>query len=599
MPTVSNIKKGGVVTVAIKVAGKVIPSEAELSSVMVEKHINRVSTAKITIIDGCPNSGKFNISSSDTFIPGKDISIEAGYDSDNKVIFKGIISKQSIKVENSRSSNLIIECRDPAVKMIVGRKSLTYSKKKDSDIMASIIETYDGLSHEITTTDTEWQEQVQYYATDWDFILSRAEANGLVVTTLNGKVSAFKPDADTTSVLTVKYGDNLINFNADLNSITQLDAVKAASWNYKTQEIETGEASVEYKGAGNLSSEKLSKVVGLSDFQLQTSASLEQSELTNWTKAQLVKSEFSKIRGDVTFQGTDVVEPGKYMTLEGVGDRFNGNHLISGVTHNITTGNWTSEVIFGLSPIWFTDEPDVMSPPAAGLLPGTRGLFNGTVKKIYEDPNTQLRILVDVPLFDQNGEGLWARLTNFYSTSGAGIFFLPEVGDEVILGFLNEDPRYPIILGSLYSSSKIMPFEGLEPNEKNSLKAIVSKSGIFIQFDDEKKVLTINTPNNNTAILSDKDKTITIRDQSNNSIVMSDSGVVIKSPKDITIEADQNLILKGNQGVKIEASGGDVEISGVNIKETADSQYSAEGSETAQINSGMELTLKSAMIMIN
>ena len=55
---------------------------------------------------------------------------------------------------------------------------------------------------------------------------------------------------------------------------------------------------------------------------------------------------------------------------------------------------------------------------------------------MYEDPDSQFRILVSVPLFDPNGEGIWARLTNFYSTNGAGIFFLPEVGDEVVLGFL-------------------------------------------------------------------------------------------------------------------------------------------------------------------
>ena len=80
---------------------------------------------------------------------------------------------------------------------------------------------------------------------------------------------------------------------------------------------------------------------------------------------------------------------------------------------------------------------------------------------------------------------------------------------------------------------------------------------------------------------------------------MSADGITIKSPKDISIEADQSLKLTGKQGVKISSSGGDVEVSGVNIKETAQSQYSAEGSMVAKINSGTELSLKSAMIMIN
>ena len=229
-----------------------------------------------------------------------------------------------------------------------------------------------------------------------------------------------------------------------------------------------GEGSNDYPGPGNISSKKLADVIGLGNFDLQTSGSLESADLTNWSKAQLIKSEFSKIRGDVKFQGSNLVDPGKFITLAGVGDRFNGDHLVSGITHTIADGNWMTVVAFGLSPVWFTEEPDVMAPSASGLLPGAKGLFNATVKKMFGDPDSQYRILVDIPLFDANGAGIWARLSNFYSTSGAGAFFIPEVGDEVVVGFLNEDPRYPIILGSLYSSSKLKPFSELDPNEKNS-----------------------------------------------------------------------------------------------------------------------------------
>jgi Rhs element Vgr protein len=599
MAASSNIKSGGVATFAMKVNGNIIPDELCILSITIEKNVNQVATAQIVILDGEADTGKFDASSSDSFLPGAEVTIEAGYDSKNDLLFKGIITSQSIRIDESVGSALEVECRDPSVKMIVGRKSLTWSQKKDSDIISSIIGSYSDLSSDVTATTSVWPEQVQYYVTDWDYILSLAEANGLIVTTLNGKVAVFKPDANTSPAVTVAFGNGLLEFNADMNSVAELSNVKAITWDYKNQVISSGQASNNYAGPGNLSSEKLSAVIGLASYQLQTAAPLETADLNNWSNAQLIKSEYSKIQGQAKFQGTPVVDPGKYITLQGLGDRFSGDHLISGVIHNLSEGNWTTEVAVGLSPIWFTTEPDVMSPPASGLLPGVNGLFNGTVKKMYGDPDSQFRILVDVPLFDQNGEGIWARLSNFYSTSGAGAFFLPEVGDEVVLGFLNGDPRYPIILGSLYSSSKIIPYKGLEPNEKNSLKAIVSKSGIFIEFDDENKILTITTPDKNTVILSDKDKQISIKDENENSIVMSADGITIKSPKDINIQADQNINLKGTQGINIESSGGDVDISGTNIKETANMQYSAEGSMTAKINSGTELSLKSAMIMIN
>ncbi|NOQ72956.1 MAG: type VI secretion system tip protein VgrG [Crocinitomix sp.] len=594
----TTIKSGGIVTFSVKVNGSVIPDETRVYSIHIEKGINRIPLAKISVLDGDASTGTFAASSSGTFLPGNKVVIEAGYDSSNKTIFAGIITKQTIRIDDTIGSMLIVECRDVAVKMIVGRKNLTFSKKKDSDIISSIIGTYSGLSSDVSATSTAWPEQVQYYATDWDFILARAEANGFVVNVIDGKVTVAKPDANTSSVLEIEYGNNLHEFNAELNSVNQLAGAKANSWDYKTQKVIDGEASNSTPGPGNLSAKKLSEVVGLKDYDLTTGANLEAADLTNWAKAQLVKSSFAKIRGDAKFQGTSLVDTGDYITLAGLGDRFNGDHLVSGVIHDISGGNWFTEATIGLSDMWFTEEPDVMAPPASGLLPGASGLFNGTVKKMYEDPDTAYRILVEIPLFDAAGEGIWARLSNFYSTSGAGAFFMPEVGDEVVVGFLNEDPRYPVILGSLYSE-KNKPFAGLDPAEKNPLKAIVSKSGIYIQFDDENKVLTLTTPGDNKVIFSDKDKSIMITDQNSNKIEMTSSGITMSSPKDITIKADGSLNLKGTQGVNIEASGGDVKTSGLNIKSTASMEFSAEGSATASVQGGAQLTLKAAMVMIN
>jgi Rhs element Vgr protein len=582
MATSANLKAGGIATYTVKVSGNVIPDAFNAYSIYVENRLNGIPSARITIQDGEPASGDFPASSSATFVPGAEITIEAGYDATNAVIFKGIITGQSIKVNEAIGSCLELLCRDEAVKMTVGRKCLTFSQQKDSDIISSIIGTYPGLSSSVTATSTTLPEQVQYYATDWDFILSRAEANGMIVSVVNGSVTVGKPDANTTPVATIAYGDGLLGFNADLDSTFQLGEVSASTWDYKQQALATGQASNNYAGPGNLSSKKLSGVIGLSDYQLQTSATLETTDLTEWSVAQLIKSGYSKIQGSAKFLGTGLLALANYITLEGLGDRFNGDHLVSGTVHNIADGNWITEISIGLSNTWVTQEPGVVAPPASGLLPGARGLLTGTVKKIFEDPGAQYRILVNVPIFDPNGAGIWARLSNFYATSGAGIFFLPEVGDEVVLGFLNEDPRYPIILGSMYSSSKNKPFNGLEPNGKNSVKAIVSKSGINIQFDDENKVFTITTPGSNQFILSDKDNKITIQDSNSNSIVMSSSGIDINSASNINIKA-----------------AGNVTISGMNIKENAQIEFSAQGSAAASVQASGMLTLRGAMVMIN
>ncbi len=588
----------GLVTYTVKVNGSSITDALAVKSIEVISGVNKIPSAVITIQDGDVNTGKFTASSSGDFVPGNEITIEAGYDSKNEIIFEGIITKQSLRVNEGIGSFLEVVCRDKSIKMIVGRKSAIFENKKDSEIIKSIVDTYSLKSH-ITSTLTKWPEQVQYYTSDWDFIMSRAETNGMIVVPLNGEVSVFPPNKNTKPVLNIEYGINLLAFNADLNSVNQYGNVKASSWDYKTQNVVDAKAASSLKGPGNLTTKKLSEVVGLKTYELQTTTPIQKTDLTNWSKAELVKSEYAKIRGEVSFQGSNLVSPGRYITLTGLGDRFNGDHLVSNVTHTIADGNWRTEVTIGLSSVWFTEEPDVIAPPASGLIPGVQGLYNGTVQKIYEDPDNQYRILVNVPLFQEKSNGLWARLSNFYSTSGAGAFFLPEVGDEVVVGFLNQDPRFPIILGSMYSNSKHKPYKELTPNKENSKKAIVSKRGIYIEFDDENKVFTINTPSKNQAIFDDKNKEIKINDQNGNSILMSSSGIELKSRKNITIQASQKLTLKGNTGVNIEATSGDVNVKGLNVKNSASVNFSAQGSASAELKGGAQTSIKGAMVMIN
>jgi len=169
----------------------------------------------------------------------------------------------------------------------------------------------------------------------------------------------------------------------------------------------------------------------------------------------------------------------------------------------------------------------------------------------------------------------------------------------MIVGFLNEDPRFPIILGSLYSNSKLKPFEELVPNKRNTTKAIVSKSGIEIIFDDENQIFTITTPDKNTIVFSDADKQITIQDQNNNTITMSEIGIALKSPKSISIDSEEKVSIIGAQGISLKAQEGDVNVEGVNIQHKAGREFSAEGSASASVESSGSLTLQGAMVMIN
>ncbi|HTR00577.1 MAG TPA: type VI secretion system tip protein VgrG [Candidatus Acidoferrum sp.] len=593
----AQIENGSLVTFTVKSGGKAIPDTFQVYSIHIEQAVNRIGVATVVILDGDPATEDFPASSSEVFVPGAEISIEAGYDNQNALVFAGIVTRQTLRVDEEVGSALEIECRDKAVKMTVGRKSASFANKTDSDVITTLIGNSPGLSSAVTATSAQIPELVQYYCSDWDFMLTRAEVNGMLVTTVNGKVSVFPYDQNATPALTLCYGQDIYGFQAELDAATQLKSVKASAWDFKNQKLVTAQSQASLAGPGNLTTQKLAGVIGLAEFALQTTAAVDSGNLQNWAKAQILKSEYAKIIGTVRSPGSAVAEPGCFITLEGLGGRFNGNHIVSSVHHAIEAGNWVTEYGIGLSPQWFVSEPEVMAPAAAGLVPGVQGLYNATVKQTWSDPDGEFRVLLDLPLFDPTGAGIWARLANFYSSNGFGAFFLPEVGDEVIAGFLNDDPRFPVVLGSVYSS-KNKPFSELQPDQKNSHKAIVTKSKLRVVFNDDDTILTAQTPAGNVVVLDDKNKKISLTDQHGNSIVMDSSGIALTSIKNITLSAPQKVQISGDTGITETSSGGDVQVSGMNVKANANVQYSVQG-VTVALQGSAEMTLKAAMVMIN
>lgn len=116
------------------------------------------------------------------------------------------------------------------------------------------------------------------------------------------------------------------------------------------------------------------------------------------------------------------------------------------------------------------------------------------------------------------------------------------------------------------------------------------------------KEADIKTAENKTtaaSVSTANDQDITISDANGNSITLSSSGIEIKSPKNITLSADQNISIKGNTGVTQEASGGNVSIKGLNTSINADMNVTVNGAATTTVEAGAELALKAAMVMIN
>jgi len=586
----------GVVRVSISSNGSPLDEVMQLISLTVTRAVNTVPSARLVFADGDMPHKTFPVSDTDDFKPGAAIKISAGYGSSEQALFEGIVVKHAVKVSGNNDARLVVECRDKAVRLTVGRKNANFVDQKDSDIIAKLASA-GGLSADVQATEIQHRELVQHYSSDWDFIVTRAEANGLLVVATDGALSVKAPATSSEPALKLTYGEDLIEFQAEMDARTQYAAAQAVSWDMKTQAVVLGtEASPPSLNAqGNLDSPVLAQVVGLASYRLQTTAPVSKEALTQWAKALQLKAALARIRGRMSFQGSAMAKVGELVELEGVGARFSGKVLVSGITHEIGDGNWLTEAEFGMAPDWFVERKDVLAPPAGGLLPGVNGLHVGVVMKLDEDPDGEQRIQVSTPVQQPETDGVWARLLKFHGSNGFGAFFLPEIGDEVVLGYFDNDPSHPVILGSLYSSKQVPPY----PLEAaNNIKAIVTRCLSKIEFNEEDKVITITTPGNNKIVLSDKDKSILLHDQNDNKVELSPDGITLDSPKDIKLSAKGTITLDAVGAISI-SSQADVKSAGLNVNCEAQVGFVAKGNASAELSAAGQTVVKGATVMIN
>ncbi len=589
---------GGVVTYAISIDGKELEASYLISSIVVFKSVNKISSAKIKVSDGASKGleGDFNASASGSLNPGKEIKIEAGYNSKNKVIFEGIIIKHGLRVSN-RESVVLIECKDKAVSLTVGRKNAVFLKKKDSDIINDILKEYPSLTKSIAVTNYEHSEVVQHYISDWDFIISRADVNGMIVVTDSGKITLQLPEVDAATDMVATNGSDVIGFQGEIDARNQVSKVSSVGWDMSSQKILTSTSSSATEvPQSNLKSSDLAKVIGLNEYVLQTSSSVPVKVLDDWAKAKHAKAALSKVKSKVEVQGNPDSIPGGSIKLEGFSEQFNGAAFISAVEHRIEDGDWSTTLYLGLSPSWYTEEvSNIDAAPASGLFSPVKGLQTAKVKQVDQDKDGQYRVKIALPTLGKDNLMVWARLSNFYSSKDAGLFFYPEVDDEVVIGFLNEDPQNAIILGSVYSS-EIKP--AYTPEAENYIKALVTKGQLKIEFDDEKKIITIMTPGENVIIMDDDKKSITIEDKANkNKVVMDSAGITMETDTDITLKAKGNIALEAKGNIEMKATG-DVKTEGMNVESKGKTKFAAEGAQ-AELKGSAQTTIKGGMIMIN
>ncbi len=570
--TLPDEARQNVISFDVLINGERIPTTVQILAISVSMEVNKIPKATLVVRDGEAADSTFAISDGEQFIPGNEILIKLGRDSKNAQVFQGLITRQSIQIQQDGNTNLVLECRDESVKMTIGRKNRYYENQKDSEIIEDLIRAYPNLTAEVEDTEYVHPEMVQHHTSDWDMLVSRAELNGQLVIVENGTIRVKAPDTEQDPVVELLYGSTIHAYSAEMDARWQWANVQASSWDYVGQEVIQRESSqASFVEAGNISSDELSDVVGLDSYELRHSGQVRQEELQAWADACMLKSRLAKIRGRAQILvGNHDLKPDTTVKIQGVGTRFSGKVYITAVRHEVNQGKWDTHIQFGLAPEWFARQPGVVDFPAAGLIPPVHGLQIGVVNQLEDDPEGEDRIQIKLPVIDPSAAGIWCRVASPDAGQNRGIFWRPDVGDEVVVGFLNDDPRDAVVLGGVHSSTKPAP---IQANDDNHEKGIVTRAQMRLHFKEDSKTITLETPGGNRIILDESDKSITITDQNSNTIKMT------PGPGGIDIESLENINIKAGKALTLSA-GTSFGISAPSVSMSADGSLSISGATT-------------------
>ena len=181
----------------------------------------------------------------------------------------------------------------------------------------------------------------------------------------------------------------------------------------------------------------------------------------------------------------------------------------------------------------------------------TPGQFHGAhLAEVIDlnDPENLARVKVRVLNFDgvDGHDGpVWARVASAFAGNNRGAFLIPDVGDEVLVTFVNGDPRYPIVLGGLWNGGDAAP-ESISGG-RNVRKVIRSKNGVKLTLEDEdgQEKCILETPGLQKVTLKDGPGQITIEDSNGNSIKLESAGITITGAAKVTVNAAQVAVSAG------------------------------------------------------
>jgi uncharacterized protein involved in type VI secretion and phage assembly len=609
----------------IKIAGQNISSAlyAALEEVLVDTSLNMPGMFTFRVHD----SDLSYVDNSDLFDIGKEVEISvinAGEsDSSGTVLIKGEITALEPHFSSQGDTAMIVRGYDKSHRLHRGRKTRTFMNVTDSGLVSTIANE-SGLTAKADTTSVTYPYLMQYNQTNMEFLMARAERIGYQVYAENGNLHFEKSNSLPSVSATLTFLEDLLSFDPRWTTSQQADSMVVKGWDAKAKKVITAQATP-------LASWNQGGMTKTGGANAQSAFSAAQETCVNLpvadtSEAQGIADGLSRdisrdfVQAEGRCIGNALVQAGACIKISKVGTRFSGNYLVTQATHVYTPeGYFTNFSITGRH-----------APTLKNLLGGENldaqetGRISGLVTALVtniNDPDNLGRVKVKFAWLGDI-ESDWIRMASPMAGPQHGLMILPEVNDEVVLGFEHGDIHHPYVLGVMWNNTDKPPLASSEAvaSGKVAKRIFKTPAGHVVIFDDTDTgaQISVKSKSGHQIILNDaggsekitiKDKTgsnsMEINSTTNSMEIKVNGDFIVDAKGKVEIKSLQAMNLTGTAGMKIESpastsvKGTQLTLEGTGMAELKGGAVSVNGTGMTEVKAGGIMTIKGALVTIN
>ncbi|HEX5073036.1 MAG TPA: VgrG-related protein [Gemmatimonadaceae bacterium] len=494
--------------------------------------------------------------------PGKALRISAKASGAEGALFDGEI----VELEpdfGAQTHRLIVRAFDRLHRLARGRHVRSFLNVSDGDLVQKVAREV-GLQAKTGPTTEVHPYVFQNNETNLAFLRGRAASLGYLLFA-EGKTLHFTEPSDNDAPIELQWATTLMEFRPRLTTIAQITESTVRGWDPSKRQVITGHVQ-NGNGAPAVGEQRKGGQLARTAFNLDAPHltadrpvySQAAADRLAQTMADRHTTRFIEAEGVCT--GNTKIVAGVKVKVTAIGERFTGTYFVTSASHEYSPehGYTTHFSVSGHHPATLSS---ILSPQDDRV--PMRGLVIGIVTD-NNDPEKQGRVKVQYPWLSADHASDWARVVVPGGGKERGMAFLPEINDEVLVGFELGDIHHPYVLGGLWNGQDAPPgdMSKMIAGSKVEQRVIRSRTGHTITLDDSDGDggIRIEDRNGNVVHLKTNGDELAVTTKGNVS-VESKANMNVKTQGNVTIEATGSLELKG-MGVTIDGGGGTVDVKG-------------------------------------